>query len=115
MMKLKIGDNIRHLKRGSVYRVVGKTVCSSKVADNDMGFFSVCADGHGEQYCLLHHAALKAPQDTNFLFQVDLTFQVSMSGRTDGATFLIYTNFLDGKTWARPEDEFTEDRFGVAV
>lgn len=113
-LDLKFGDYVRHLKRGSIYRVIGRVRCEGKLSDYDKGFFTCLSDGHGEQYFLLHPEGYIHAKDAEIMYQQELTFQISQ-GPIEWAEFFIYADVDSGSVWARPVDEFTEDRFAKAA
>lgn len=114
-----IGQRYRHLKRGSTYLVIGKhTSALTDHVDGGTGYFmfSTAVDHDmrtvaqmvpGERDSFYADTCLKLP----------LTFQISSyddpkwGGRRDWVRWIVYQCEQDGRVWARPEDEFSEDRF----
>lgn len=109
---LSIGDKIRHLKRGSTYRVLAfaegdltqlsdnATACLSIYEGSGIAFARVALEGEG-----LDLGGIST------LLRLPLTVQISREDLSSPARMVIYQGLADGLVWARPQVEFTPDRF----
>jgi len=109
---LSIGDKIRHLKRGSTYRVLAfaegdltqlsdnAPACLSLYEGSGISFARVAPEGQGLDL-----------GGISLLLRLPLTVQISGDDLSSSARMVIYQGLADGLVWARPLAEFTPDRF----
>lgn len=109
---LSIGDKIRHLKRGSTYRVLAfaegdptqlsdnAPACLALYEGSGIAFARVALEGQGLDL-----------GGISLLLRLPLTVQVSGDDLASSARMVIYQGLSDGLVWARPLAEFTPDRF----
>lgn len=109
---LFVGAELRHIKRGSLYRVL--TFASGdlgQLRDNAPADLVVQA-GSGVLLSRIVPQGQGA-ELAGFCMQLrlPLTVQVSASNPNPAARMVVYQALVDGSIWARPEVEFTPDRF----
>lgn len=109
---LSIGDKLRHLKRGSTYRVLAFAegdldvltdagpASLSFYEGSGISFARVAPEGHGIDL-----------GGISLTLVLPLTVQISGDRRSSSERMVIYQGLADGLIWARPEVEFTPDRF----
>jgi hypothetical protein len=106
-LNLKVGDKIRHFKRGSFYLIIGRATASHTLQDNAKarliversGYFAVVDEHMSESSIAI---------DVPLLFQRSINPAIFGTGSTDA---FIYREFSERMIYARPVYEFTEDRF----
>ena len=107
-LNLVVGDVIRHIKRGSVYRVIGRALFSRDLRDGDE---AVLWNVDGGSPVITHPDALRGRVN----LALSLSFQCSITPPRIGikgcTKAFVYRAAAGGLVFARPEYEFTSDRF----
>lgn len=115
-LKLKLGDVILHHKRGSTYEVFARTVMQDDGCEDGQWMFFTLRDDPDENNA--YHCIIDAPSrlDRKVAICLPLLAQTSEPGHGRDSKWLIYRSFGgepngDSMFFARPEIEFTDDRF----
>lgn len=108
-MKLpNVGDRVRHLKRGSTYRIIGIPFAAlSEFEDGAEAFYWQWVN-----YELFEKISVDRPgiEDDDIL-KLRLPISIQKSSDKPNGNVLIYQCETDGKIYARYQSEFTPDRF----
>lgn len=117
---IPLGSKIKHIKRGSVYEVVGRT---NNIHDLPHGEVFLPADDSEAMFVVIEaHDGVLWQGIAPYGFTVDpsngqerlrLPLLVQKSGDTAFPDWIIYRQVDGAMVFARPENEFTPDRFEV--
>lgn len=109
---LSIGDKLRHLKRGSTYCVLAfATADLALLRDNAPAALFVQIGSGVSLARILPEGQGAELAGFDLQIMLPLTVQVSASNPGSTARMVVYQGQADGLIWARPEAEFTPDRF----
>lgn len=110
-LDLCVGDYIRHLKRGSVYEIIGVAFWARNLKDGDQAKLFFVDGGKG----VIVGADIETREAQVLL---TLNFQHSIEPALFGIgteNAFIYREVTEGAIYARPTYEFTTDRFAKAA
>lgn len=110
-LDLCVGDYIRHLKRGSVYEIIGVALWARDLKDGDCAKLFFVNDGRA----IIIRESVETFGATLLL---PLSFQRSIEPALFGMGLenaFIYREVTEGAIYARPTYEFTTDRFAKAA
>lgn len=118
-LKLNVGDFVRHIKRGTEYQINWESYC-------EPGEIDILRDGMNAVFVQFEHPCgggddtrvttwddvIKNPDFYHRDICIGVSFQMSTVPQLgENVNILIYEDRESGKCYARPEIEFTDDRF----